>query len=93
MNPFTVGNVESVVSALLLVVSFTLFVISLFSLAKRRTQSLAFLSVAFLLFFLESMLYTIHIFLFYFSNLYFTTLSELLILFILLLIFVATYRQ
>lgn len=93
MTPFTLGNIESVISALLLVVSITLFIISLFAFARHRGSSLALLSASFFLFVAEGVLYAVHIFLFYFSNLEFNTLEETLTLLILVLMFLATYRR
>lgn len=93
MTLLTLGTAENVVAALLAALSFTLFAISIVAYLRHRTARIAFVSVAFALFFCEGILFTYQLFYQSFAPGIFYSLIGLISVAILLLIFAATFKR
>lgn len=88
-----IGTIENVVAALLAVLSFTLFVIAVISFLRSRNSRIAMISVAFLLFFSEGILFTYQLFYQQFTPEAFYSVIGLVNVVILLFIFAATFKR
>ncbi len=93
MTLFTLGTAENIVAALLAILSFTLFVISIAAYVRHRSARIAFVSTAFALFFCEGILFTYQLFYQSFASGVFYALIGLVSVAILLLIFAATFKR
>ena len=89
----TIGTVENVVAALLAVLSFTLFIIAVISFMRSRNSRIALISVAFLLFFCEGVLFTYQLFYQQLAPNVFYSVIGLVDVVILLFIFAATFKR
>lgn len=93
MSLITVGTAYNIVAAVLVVLSFTLLVISLVAWRKSGNRRIAIVSISFLFFFLEGVLFTYQLFYSTFSSEMFATVIGILNVVILLFIFAATFKR
>lgn len=93
MSLLTVGTAENIVAALLVVLSLTLFIISIFAYSRSRNIRMGLVSAAFLLFFCQGVLFGLQLFYQVMSSGMFYTVTGLISVVILLLIFAATFKR
>lgn len=93
MTLLSIGTAENVVAAVLAVLSFTLLLISIASYRRSRNPRLALISASFLLFFIEGALFTYQLFYGSFTSQMFFTITGIINVAILLLIFTATFKR
>lgn len=93
MALLTIGTAENIVAAVLAALSFTLLVISIVAYLRRRSFRIAMISISFLLFFAEGVLFTYQLFYQALSQQMFFTVIGLMNVVILLFIFAATFKR